>query len=88
MPQTASAKKALRSSERKRVVNNRWRNILRVSVRAVQDALQAGDAKSAAQNYSKAQSIIDRAARHNVIHPRQAARKKSRLKQAIQKASS
>ncbi len=85
MPQTSSAKKALRSSERKRVINNRWRHIMRANIRTVRDAIQAGDSQTATQAFTKAQRIIDRAARRNIIHPTNAARKKSRLQLAIQK---
>ena len=85
MPQTSSAKKALRSSARKRTVNNRWRTALRTGIRAVKDAIKAKDKNTAYTAFEKAQSVIDRAARRHIIHTNNAARKKSRLKQAIEK---
>lgn len=83
MPQTQSAKKALRASKNKRVINDRWRKKLRAALRTVQEAITAKDKKAAATAYHKAQSTLDRAARHNIIHKNKAARQKSRLLKAI-----
>jgi len=85
MPQLKSAKKALRVSARRRIVNDRWRKKMRESVQAVQAAIAAGNQKDAVKNYIQAQSIIDRTARRHIIHPNKAARKKSRLLKAIAK---
>lgn len=83
MPQTKAAKKALKSSDRKRVTNDRWRKKMREVLHAVHDAVSAKDKKAADQAYTQAQSTLDRAARRNIIHPNKAARKKARLKRAI-----
>jgi small subunit ribosomal protein S20 len=83
MPQLQAAKKALRASARRRAVNDRWRVRFRASIRAVTDALQSKDTTKALEAFHKAQSLLDRAARRNVIHPNTAARKKSRLQKAI-----
>lgn len=85
MPQTDSAKKALRSAERRRAVNDHWRQAFRRSVKAVQKAIVAGDATGATAALVTAQKNLDRAARRNIIHPNVAARKKSRLSRAIAK---
>ena len=85
MPQIASAKKALRVSARKRAVNDRWRKKLRESLHALQTAITAKDKKTAQAVFLKTQSVIDRAARHKIIHPNKAARKKARLHKAITK---
>lgn len=83
MPQLKAAKKALRVSARQRRVNDRWRQRVRTSVRAVRDAIVARDKPTAAQTFQAAQQQIDRAARRNVMHPNTAARKKSRLQKMI-----
>lgn len=83
MPQIASAKKDLRVSARKRVTNDRWRKKLRESLHALQTTITAKDKKAAQAAFLKTQSVIDRAARHKIIHPNKAARKKARLHKAI-----
>lgn len=85
MPQTDSAKKALRVTARKRVVNDAWRKKLRESLRAVRDALTTKDAKAADKAFVTAQSMIDRATRHHILPKNTAARKKSRLRKMITK---
>jgi len=83
MPQTQSAKKALRASHHRRLINDRWRKKMRETLRAVQNAIIAKDKKTAADAYLKAQSTLDRAARRHIIHPHKAARKKARLQKSI-----
>lgn len=83
MPQLKSAAKALRASERRRVINDRWRRRLREHLHEVRDALTAKDQTAALATYRTAQSTLDRAARHHLIHPNKAARQTARLKHAI-----
>lgn len=85
MPQLDAAKKALRVNERRRVINDRWRRKIRESLREVREALTAGDTKAADTAITSAESILDRAAKRNIIHPNKAARKKSRLRNALSK---
>ena len=79
MPQTTSAKKALRVASRKRVVNDRWRKKYRAAVKAVKDAAAAGETKNLDQLTKEAQSMLDRAARRNILHRNTAGRKKAQL---------
>lgn len=83
MPQLKAAKKALRSSIRRRRVNDRWRRKVRQSLKAVRDAIEAKDTKTATASLLKAQSALDKAARHSIIHKNKAARLKSRLTKAV-----
>ncbi|MDA1168930.1 MAG: 30S ribosomal protein S20 [bacterium] len=83
MPQLDAGKKALRTSARRRVVNDVWRQKIRVAMKAIREALVAKDSKAALAELTKAESVIDKAARRNIIHPNKAARKKSRLRKAI-----
>ena len=85
MPQTASATKALRSSLRRRVINDRWRGRLRTSVKELKEALAGGQKADAQAKYLTAQKTIDRAARHRIITKQAAARKKSRFARAVAK---
>jgi len=85
MPQTSAATKALRVSARRRSVNDRWRVALRKAVRQVRDAITAADKSTAEKSLVEAQSVIDRATRHHILHPNTAARKKSSLAVAVKK---
>jgi len=82
MPQLEAAKKALRASRHRRIVNDRWRLKLRRSLHAVKDAIAKNDSAAATKAVLTAESVLDRAARRNIIHPNKAARKKSRLRRA------
>ena len=83
MPIIKSAKKALRSSKRKRVVNDRRRRVMRTAVKA---ARQAGPTVTP-KDLSTAFQAIDKAAKRGVIKKNTAARKKSRLVKASRKQS-
>ncbi|MDP6387919.1 MAG: 30S ribosomal protein S20 [Candidatus Pacebacteria bacterium] len=76
---TKSAKKAIRSSARKRVFNLRRMNTLRDTVKEIRKL--AGDKKKeeATALLGKAYKAIDKAAKRGVIKKNTAARKKSRL---------
>jgi small subunit ribosomal protein S20 len=83
MPQTKAAAKALRSSQKKRAGNDKWRRQIREAFYAVRDAVNAKDKATATQAAQKAASILDRAARRHVIHRNKAARKKSQLSKTV-----
>ncbi len=85
MPQTDAAKKALRVSARKRATNDRWRRQVKEALLTMRDALRKKNKETAATAFKAAQKVLDRAARRNIIPPNKAARKKSRLQQAISK---
>lgn len=72
MPVTKTAKRALRSSKKKEIVNKLIVSELEVALR------QAKKTKNT-QKILKAVSLTDRAAKKNVIHKNRAARLKSQL---------
>ena len=78
MPITQSAKKALRGSLRKKLVNDRRKKALKESVKEV-EKLAKTDTKGAKALLSKAYSAIDKAAKKGVIKKNTASRKKARL---------
>ena len=84
---TSSAKKAIRSSEKKRVFNARRKATVYKSTKAVRQAVTAKDATQAAELLRTAYKAIDKAAKRGVIKKNTAARKKSRLAKAITKAA-
>jgi small subunit ribosomal protein S20 len=83
---TKGAKKAVRTSERKRVYNLRRTTAMRDVVKSVRKTAVAGDAAAAKALLPKAYKAIDKAAKRGVIKPNTAARKKARLSAAIKKA--
>ncbi len=80
MPITTSAKKALRGSLRKQVVNNRVRSRMKTAI----DAFRA---KPEAGALSQAFSSIDRAVKTNLLHRNTAARRKSLLSRLFAQVS-
>lgn len=88
MPQTASAKKALRVSERRRAINDRWRGKLRATERKFKKALSDKHADQARVLYLELQSTLDRMARRHIVHKNTAARTKSRFASALRRIGS
>ncbi|MEX1997418.1 MAG: 30S ribosomal protein S20 [Candidatus Andersenbacteria bacterium] len=85
MPQTSAAKKALRVSQRRRAINDRWRRKLRASLKELRHTITSGKKESAQGAFTTAQKTLDRSVRHHILTKRAAARKKSRLQAAINK---
>jgi small subunit ribosomal protein S20 len=80
MPVTKSAKKALRVSRRKSAVNAKIRN-------SYKEALKKARKHPTEDNLKKTFSILDKAAKANVIHPNKANRLKSRLAKLFSKSA-
>lgn len=79
LPNTKSAAKALRRSERRRIRNRMWRSAARTFIKKARKLMEAGDLEAAARAIGDAISTLDRAAAKGVIHKNNAARRKSRL---------
>jgi small subunit ribosomal protein S20 len=79
MPISLSAKKSLRTSERKRLFNDRRRKQLKVAVKEVTDLVKEGNTKEAKVKLPLAYKAIDKAAKRGILKENTAARKKSRL---------
>jgi small subunit ribosomal protein S20 len=84
MPVTKSARKALRVATRRHEENLRQRSQYKKAVKAVKQAVESSTGK-VGEIFSKAQSALDKAAKHNTIHPNKAARLKSRLSKLMAK---
>lgn len=80
---TKGAKKALRSSERKRVFNTRRKNAMNDSVKSVKKLVASGSKTEAEKLISKAYQAIDKASKSGLIKKNTAARKKSRLAASV-----
>ena len=83
---TSSAKKAIRSSAKKRVFNLRRKETLHDTSKALLKALTTRDVAGAEKLLPEAYKAIDKAMKRGVIKGNTAARKKSRLALAIKRA--
>lgn len=79
MPITSSAKKALRSSGRKRVFNLRRKTEMQAVIKEYKKFISAKKLEEAKKLTPKLQQAIDKARKSGVIKKNTAARKKSRL---------
>jgi len=85
MPITSSAKKALRSSKRKRLVNLVSKEKMNKTVKAVKKLVVSKTKEGTKEALILAYKALDKAAKKGVIKKNTASRKKSRLAKAIKK---
>jgi small subunit ribosomal protein S20 len=85
MAHSLSAKKRVRQSEKKRVINRARKTTVKANLKAINAAITAGDKKSAAEQLKKVVKNLDKTAAHKTIHKNRAARLKSRLAKKINK---
>ncbi|MGH7658945.1 MAG: 30S ribosomal protein S20 [Gemmatimonadales bacterium] len=80
MPQIKSSRKRMRQAEAAREHNRERRSQLRTAIKKVRTATTS---KEATRAYTEAVSMLDRAARKNLVHRNAAARTKSRLARVV-----
>ncbi|MSR87782.1 MAG: 30S ribosomal protein S20 [Candidatus Zambryskibacteria bacterium] len=85
MPITSSAKKALRSSKRKRIFNLERKGKVTNAVKAFKKLVAAGDKKGATALMPAMQKALDKAVKGNTLKKNTASRKKSRLSKLLKK---
>jgi small subunit ribosomal protein S20 len=83
---TKSAIKRIRSSERKRKVNQVHRSRARTYVKSARSLIDAGQLDEAEAMAMQALRALDKAAQKGVIHKNNAARRKSRLMKQLNQA--
>lgn len=83
MANTASAKKQMRSNERRRLRNRMHIGRARTSVKKAREAIASGDVELAMAAVSDAAKWLDHAASRKSIHKNNAARRKGRLMQQL-----
>ena len=86
MPHTSSAKKSMRQTEKRRLLNKATKKAIRVGLRQVAEQPKDAPADQLKKDTINAISILDKAAAKRRIHPNKAARKKSQLDRAFNKA--
>ena len=80
MPNTASAKKAVRKNEKRRTLNRAQRSTLRTFLKKFRTAVsENADDETVTSLFRQVQKKIDQAAAKHLIHKNTAARLKSRL---------
>lgn len=85
MANIKSQKKRILTNERRRVRNKSVKSSLHTAIRGFREAAAAGDKDKAAELLTSTSRKLDKAASKGVIHPNQAANKKSALSRALNK---
>jgi len=85
MPNTSSAKKAMRQSRRRQVINLRTKSKYKSAVKQTRQQIANGEVAAAVESLKKAMSALDKAVKKDVLHKNTAGRRKSRLAKAIAK---
>lgn len=83
MPNTSSAKKALRQSDRRRVQNTRHKRAVADATKQIRKLVETGKHEEAKALLPRAYKEIDKAAKTRVLKQNTAARKKSRMARLI-----
>lgn len=86
MPNTRSARKQVRVAQRRRLRNKPLRSLTKTSVRKAEELIFSGQLKPAEVEAVAVISSLDRAAGKGIIHPNNAARRKSRLMKKLNQA--
>jgi len=83
---SVSARKRVRQNIKHRAANRRRKADIKETIKAFDDALQAGDKKKAAEQLRVCYKQLDQIAARGTIHKNAAARKKARLAIRLSKA--
>ena len=79
MPSHRSAEKRVRNTAKRTAINKARRSQIRTAIRAVEEALAAGDKKAATDALKAAEPQIMRGVSKGVVHRNTGSRKVSRL---------
>lgn len=79
MPRTKSAKKMLKVAEKRRAINRSTISAVKTHIRTAEKLIVSKELDPARAAVLQATSALDRAAQKGIIHPNNAARRKSRL---------
>lgn len=86
MPVTKSAQKQMRVAERRRVRNKSVRSLCKTNITKAEKLIFSGELEAAQKAVVIAISSLDKATGKGVIHPNNAARRKSRLMKKLNEA--
>ena len=88
MANSPQQRKRVRTAQRQRLENLRYKSAIRTHFRRLKDTVAAGNADDANQVAQTLASTIDKAAAHKAIHKNNAARKKSQVSRLMEQLSS
>ena len=86
MPQSKSAEKRVRVAEKRQLRNKSIRSQCKTTITKAERFIFSGELELARQAVADAISSLDKAAEKGVIHPNNAARRKSRLMKKLNEA--
>lgn len=86
MANTKSALKRIRQNEKRRLHNRFYRSRARTFMKKVRQHVAAGEIEAAEAALAQATSALDKAAEKGIVHPNNAARRKSRLARLVHQA--
>ena len=86
MPRSKSAQKQVRANERRRLRNKSIRSLCKTNITKAERLISMGELDAARNAVVAAISSLDKAAEKGVIHPNNAARRKSRLMKKLNEA--
>ena len=87
MPRRRTSLKRNRQNQKKHLRNLKVKVQLKKTLKSLQELLNAKNLEEAKKLISKVFSQLDKAAKKNIIHPKTASRKKSRLMKRINKGA-
>ena len=87
MPQIKSSQKQVRVAERRRLRNKSIRTLCKTNITKAEKLIFSGELDSARTAVVAAISSLDKAAEKGVLHPNNAARRKSRLMKKLNQAT-
>lgn len=88
MPHTKSAQKRVRVAEKRQLRNKSVRSLCKTNITRAERLVFSGELEAAKQAVAEAIISLDKAAEKGVIHPNNAARRKSRLMKKLNEAQS
>ena len=83
MPNMKNAKKAVKTMEKKRVINNNYKASMKTAIKNVEKAVLAKDKEKATEALKVAIKRIDKEASNKVVTANYVARNKSRLTKKV-----
>jgi len=86
LPVSKSAQKQVRVSERKKLKNKSITSLCKTNITKAEKLIFSGELKAAQEAVAVAITSLDKAAEKGVIHPNNAARRKSRLMKKLNEA--
>jgi len=88
LPQIKSAEKQARAALKRRLRNKAASSLAKTNITKAEKLIFSGEPKSAQAAVANAISSLDKAAEKGIIHPKNAARRKSRLVKKLNLAQS